>query len=322
MHNLKNEMKNILLFLTLSTCSNLFAQIDYANNTVQVKPLLEINEVYQYEIDDQNLSISVNDTVMNVKTRAQKFLHVLDKNQYAYKLELKNGKNNSTDPDEFYRDFINNSDGIKYQYTTNLSGEFLDLLNIEDIRKSFLAVTEKLGKQKKKSDSYKSNVKELENMINSESYIPYVFEQEIQALNFFNGYYLKLGEEYIGKAVQDNIFGFPISSTTKTYLKEIDKENETYTVISNQNLSKDDFEKLWEEMAYQMLSDKNLNLTQDQVKKEIKKYSETVELKVDYVSKYDKNSILIESNYQFLMNIGSKKTINQLNIKRTNYIKG
>lgn len=315
-------MKRFLLFVTLVACTQLSAQIDYENNTVQVKPNWEVNNVYQYEFDDQNLSISVNDTVMNVKSHALKYLHVLDKNQYAYKLELRNGKNVSTDPDEFYRDFINNSDGIKYQFTTNLSGEFLDLLNIDDIRKSFLAVTDKLGKQKRKSEDYKNNIKELENMINSESYIPYVFEQEIQVLNFFNGYYLKLGEEYVGKAVQDNIFGFPISSTTKTYLKEIDKENETFTVVSNQNLSKEDFEKLWEEMAYQMLSDKNLNLTQDQVKKEIKKYSETVELKVDYVSKYDKNSILIESNYQFLMNIGSKRTINHLNIRRINYSKG
>lgn len=80
--------------------------------------------------------------------------------------------------------------------------------------------------------------------------------------------------------------------------------------------SKDDFEKLWEEMAYYMLNDKNLQLTQDQIKKEIKKYSETIELKVGYVSKYDKNAILLESDYKFIMNIGSKKTINHLNIKR------
>lgn len=144
-------------------------------------------------------------------------------------------------------------------------------------------------------------------MIKSDSYIPYVFEQEIQVLNYFNGYYLVLGEEYIGKSVQNNIFGFPISSTTKTYLKDIDKENQTFTVVSKQNLSKEDFEKLWEEMAYYMLNDKNLELTQDQIKKEIKKYSETVELLVDYESKYDKNAVLIEADYRFVLNIGSKK---------------
>ena len=311
-------MKKFLLFATLLINANTFAQIDYENNAVQVKPNWELNKNYQYDFTDENLTISVNDTVMKVKNLAQKTLNVLDKNNFAYKLELINGKNQSTDPDEFYRDFINHSEGIKYQFTTNLSGEFLELLNIDQIRKSFLNVTDKLSKQKRKSDEYKANIDELDNMINSESYIPYVFEQEIQVLNFFNGYYLKLGEEYIGKSVQDNIFGFPISSTTTTYLKEIDKTNETFTVISNQNLSKDDFEKLWEEMAYYMLNDKNLKLSQDQIKKEIKKYSETVELHVDYVSKYDKNAILLESDYRFILNIGSKKTINQLNIKRSN----
>ncbi|RLZ11460.1 hypothetical protein [Faecalibacter macacae] len=311
-------MRNILLFVNAMLCSTLFGQIDYENNTVQVKPNWELKKIYQYEFADQNISISVNDTVMNVVNHSKKSLNILDKNNFAYKLELINGKNTSNDPDEFYRDFINNSSGIKYQFTTNLSGEFLELLNIGDIRKSFLKVTKDLADIKRKPKEYKDNIAELENMINSDSYIPYVFEQEIQVLNFFNGYYLKLGEEYIGKTVQDNIFGFPISSTTTTYLKEIDKKNETFTVISDQNLSKDDFEKLWEEMAYYMLNDKNLKLSQDQIKKEIKKYSETVELKVGYVSKYDKNSILLESDYRFIMNIGSKKTINHLNIKRTN----
>ena len=317
MRNLKTRMKNLLLFVTLFISINTYAQIDYENNAVQVKPNWEVNETYQYDFVDTNLTISVNDTVMKVKNNAQKYLSILDKNNYAYKLELRNGKNLSTDPDEFYRDFINNSEGIKYQFTTNLSGEFLELLNVEQIRKSFLNVTDKLAKQKKKSDEYRASIDDLQGMISSESYIPYVFEQEIQVLNFFNGYYLKNGEKYVGKSVQDNIFGFPISSTTTTYLKNIDKEKETFTIVSNQNLSKDDFEKLWEEMAYYMLNDKNLELSQDQIKKEIKKYSETVELRVDYESTYDKNAILLESDYRFLLNIGSKKTINLLNIKRS-----
>ena len=317
MRNLKSRMKNFLLFVTLFISVNNYAQIDYENNAVQVKPNWEVNETYQYDFVDTNLTISVNDTVMKVQNNAQKYLTVLDKNNYAYKLELKNGKNHSTDPDDFYRDFINNSEGIKYQFTTNLSGEFLELLNVEQIRKSFLNVTDKLAKQKRKSDEYRASIDDLQGMINSESYIPYVFEQEIQILNFFNGYYLKNGEKYVGKSIQDNIFGFPISSTTTTFLKNIDKEKETFTIVSNQNLSKDDFEKLWEEMAYYMLNDKNLQLSQDQIKKEIKKYSETVELRVDYESNYDKNAILLESDYRFLLNIGSKKTINLLNIKRS-----
>lgn len=309
-------MKKILLFVNILICSSVFAQIDYENNAVQVKPNWELKKIYNYNFSDRNISINVNDTVMNVVNNSKKTVQVLDKNNFAYKLELINGKNTSNDPDDFYRDFINNSDGIKYQFTTNLSGEFLELLNINDIRKSFLKVTDELYDKKRKVKGYKENIVSLENMINSETYIPYVFEQEIQVLNFFNGYYLKLGEEYIGKTLQDNIFGFPISSTTTTFLQEIDKKDETFTIVSDQNLSKDDFEKLWEEMAYYMLNDKNLQLTQDQIKKEIKKYSETIELKVGYVSKYDKNAILLESDYKFIMNIGSKKTINHLNIKR------
>jgi len=310
-------MKKFLLFVIISISTNVFGQIDYENNSVQVKPDWELNKVYEYDFNDRNISISVNDTILDIKNFSHKTLKILDKNNFAYKLELINGKNISSDPDDFYRDFINNSEGIKYEFTTNLSGEFLELLNMKNIEKSFLSVTEKLAKQKRKSEDYKRNISELDNMIKSDGYIPYVFEQEIQVLNYFNGYYLELGEEYVGKSVQNNIFGFPISSTTTTYLKDIDKENETFTVVSKQNLSKDDFEKLWEEMAYYMLNDKNLELTQDQIKREIKKYSETVELVVDYESKYNKNAILIEADYRFILNIGAKKTINHLNIKRT-----
>ena len=67
-----------------------------------------------------------------------------------------------------------------------------------------------------------------------------------------------------------------------------------------------------------MLNDAKLNLSQEQVKKEIKKYSETVELKVKYENTYDLNSILIKSEYLFSLNIGSKKTVNQLSIKLLN----
>jgi len=309
-------MKTFLLILNSFVCSSLFGQIDYENNTVQVKPNWELKKNYLYDFVDQNISLNVNDTTMHVVNKSQKTIQVLDKNPYAYKLKLTNGKNLTNDPDEFYRDFINNSQGINYEYTTNLSGEFLELLNVENIRVDFLNIIKGLSKQKRKSQEYKDNVIDLENMINSDSYIPYVFEQEIEILNYFNGYYLKLGEKYVGKAMQNNIFGFPISSTTTTYLKEINKQDETFTVVSDQNLSKDDFEKLWEEMATYMLSDKNIQLTQDQIQKEIKKYSETVELTVGFESKYDKNAILLESNYRFVMNIGAKKTINNLNIQR------
>lgn len=228
-------MKKILLFVNILICSSVFAQIDYENNAVQVKPNWELKKIYNYNFSDRNISINVNDTVMNVVNNSKKTVQVLDKNNFAYKLELINGKNTSNDPDDFYRDFINNSDGIKYQFTTNLSGEFLELLNINDIRKSFLKVTDELYDKKRKVKGYKENIVSLENMINSETYIPYVFEQEIQVLNFFNGYYLKLGEEYIGKTLQDNIFGFPISSTTTTFLQEIDKKDETFTIVSDQN---------------------------------------------------------------------------------------
>lgn len=80
-----------------------------------------------------------------------------------------------------------------------------------------------------------------EETIKSKTYVPYVFEQEVHVFNYFNGQYFRLGETYEGKSVQENIFGFPISSTN-TYLKDINKEKGTYTIASDQNLSKDDFE--------------------------------------------------------------------------------
>lgn len=146
-------MKNLLLFVIISLSTNSFGQIDFENNSVQVKPNWELNKTYQYDFNDRNISISVNDTILDSKNYSQKKLIILDKNNYAYKLELVNGRNVSTDPDEFYRDFINQSEGIKYQFTTNLSGEFLELLNVKNIEKSFLTVIEKLTKQKKRQKS-------------------------------------------------------------------------------------------------------------------------------------------------------------------------
>ncbi|WP_282628719.1 hypothetical protein [Empedobacter sedimenti] len=311
-------MRTSLFTLILMYSPVIFGQVNFDEKSVQVKPNLELNKIYKYSFTDRNFSISVNDTVSKIINQSEKTMELIDKNDFANKFEFVNGKNESNDPDDFYRDFINNSDGIKYQFTTNPSGEFLELLNTSEIEGSLLKITDKLGKQRKKSEEYKANITHIEDMIKSKTYVPYVFEQEVHVFNYFNGQYFRLGETYEGKSVQENIFGFPISSTTNTYLKEINQANGTYTVVSDQNLSKDDFEKLWEEMAYYMLNDAKLNLSQEQVKKEIKKYSETVQLKVSYKNTYDLNSILLKSDYFFSLNIGSKKTVNHLSINLLN----
>lgn len=307
-------MKKTFLIVNFLLGTSLFAQINFEDSSVQIKPSWELNKLYTYKFTDKNISISVNDTTMNITNNSSKSIKLIDKNNFAYKLELVNGKNTTNDPDEFYRDFINNSGGIKYQYTTNQSGEFLELLNADEVETSFLKITDALGKQKKKSKEYKDNIHQIEEMIKSKTYIPYVFDQEIQVVNYFNGHYLKLGETYLGKSVQENIFGFPISSTTTTYLKTIDPDKETFTVVSDQKLSTEDFEKLWEEMAYYMLNDTDLKADPRAGEAGNKKYSETVELKVAYESTYDKNAILLQSDYIFSLNIGSKKTVNHLAI--------
>ena len=311
-------MRTSLFTLILMYSPVVFGQVNFDEKSVQVKPNLELNKIYKYSFTDRNFSISVNDTVSKIINQSEKTMELIDKNDFSNKFEFVNGKNESNDPDDFYRDFINNSDGIKYQFTTNPSGEFLDLLNTAEIEGNLLKITDKLGKQRKKSEDYKANITHIEDMIKSKTYVPYVFEQEVHVFNYFNGQYFRLGETYEGKSVQENIFGFPISSTTNTYLEEINQAKGTYTIVSDQNLSKDDFEKLWEEMAYYMLNDAKLNLSQEQVKKEIKKYSETVQLKVSYKNTYKLNSILLKSDYIFSLNIGSKKTVNHLSINLLN----
>ena len=311
-------MRTSLFTLILMYSPVVFGQVNFEEKSVQVKPNLELNKIYKYSFTDRNFSISVNDTVSKIINQSEKTMELIDKNDFSNKFEFVNGKNESNDPDDFYRDFINNSDGIKYQFTTNPSGEFLDLLNSAEIEGNLLKITDKLGKQRKKSEDYKANITHIEDMIKSKTYVPYVFEQEVHVFNYFNGQYFRLGETYEGKSVQENIFGFPISSTTNTYLEEINQAKGTYTIVSDQNLSKDDFEKLWEEMAYYMLNDAKLNLSQEQVKKEIKKYSETVQLKVSYKNTYNLNSILLKSDYFFSLNIGSKKTVNHLSINLLN----
>ncbi len=311
-------MRTSLFTLILMYSPVVFGQVNFDEKSVQVKPNLELNKIYKYSFTDRNFSISVNDTVSKIINQSEKTMELIDKNDFSNKFEFVNGKNESNDPDDFYRDFINNSDGIKYQFTTNPSGEFLDLLNTAEIEGNLLKITDKLGKQRKKSEDYKANITHIEDMIKSKTYVPYVFEQEVHVFNYFNGQYFRLGETYEGKSVQENIFGFPISSTTNTYLEEINQAKGTYTIVSDQNLSKDDFEKLWEEMAYYMLNDAKLNLSQEQVKKEIKKYSETVQLKVSYKNTYNLNSILLKSDYFFSLNIGSKKTVNHLSINLLN----
>ena len=65
-------MKNLLLFVIISLSTNSFGQIDFENNSVQVKPNWELNKTYQYDFNDRNISISVNDTILDSKNYSQK----------------------------------------------------------------------------------------------------------------------------------------------------------------------------------------------------------------------------------------------------------
>ena len=129
--------KSIFTFFLLASPA-IFAQVNFEEKSVQVKPNLELNKIYNYSFTDRNFSITVNDTLSKIINQSQKSIELIDRNNFVNKYEFVNGKNESNDPDDFYRDFINNSDGIIYQFTTNPSGEFLDLLNTSQIEEDLL----------------------------------------------------------------------------------------------------------------------------------------------------------------------------------------
>ena len=295
--------------------NSLHAQINYDDNSVQVIPVWNVGDIFEYSFKNEDYVISINDTISKIYTNSKKKISVLDENQFVYKIQWENTDVQTNDPDVFYKEYMTNARKVKYQYATNKDGEFLELLNEISVRSELLDIANKMLKKNKKDAVYQSNVNGLFDMIKSDDYVNYAFSQEINNMFQFNGLYFQLGEKYVGKQIQDNFFGYPISSTTTTWLDQINKESETYTIATSQELSKEDFENLWKFMAQSMLDQSNINLTKEQVDREISKYSDTLELKVDNRNTYNKNSILINSQYKFSLNIGTRKTINLLEIQ-------
>lgn len=308
-------MKYIFIFLPLLFSNSLHAQINYDDNSVQVIPVWNVGDIFEYSFKNEDYVISINDTISKIYTNSKKKISVLDENQFVYKIQWENTDVQTNDPDVFYKEYMTNARKVKYQYATNKDGEFLELLNEISVRSELLDIANKMLKKNKKDAVYQSNVNGLFDMIKSDDYVNYAFSQEINNMFQFNGLYFQLGEKYVGKQIQDNFFGYPISSTTTTWLDQINKESETYTIATSQELSKEDFENLWKFMAQSMLDQSNINLTKEQVDREISKYSDTLELKVDNRNTYNKNSILINSQYKFSLNIGTRKTINLLEIQ-------
>ncbi len=304
-----------LLFFCSLGFQQLNAQINYEEQSVQVNPQWHVGDRFNYQFTDVDYVISINDTVSKVVTNSHKKFSVLDENPYVYKLRWENLAVSTNDPDPFYNDYMLNSKGINYDFATNKDGEFLELLNEDGVKNQLLTVAKNLKRKNRRDATYQGNVSGLEDMIRSQDYVSYTFSQEINNLLQFNGLYLKVGEKYQGKQIQENLFGFPISSTSTTWLEGIDPKTETYTIVTSQILSKEDFESLWQLMAKSMLEQSNVNLTHEQVEREIKKYSDTIELTIDYKNKYNKDSVLINSHYKFSLNIGTRKTVNQLEIE-------
>ena len=132
------------------------AQINYGENSVQVKPIWKVGETYQYKFIDTDYVISVNDTVSKIVSKSTKNINVLDENQFVYKLLWENKEVKTNDPDEFYNDYLTNSENLKYEYATNKEGEFLELLNEDEVKNQMLSVAKKL---KKKNPEIKKYVK-------------------------------------------------------------------------------------------------------------------------------------------------------------------
>ncbi|WP_068599127.1 hypothetical protein ACF3NR_01165 [Vaginella massiliensis] len=291
------------------------AQVNVQNQTVQIVPKWSVGNTYEYHFKNDDFIISINDTVSKVYTNSKKKMSVVDENQFVYKMQWEITDYQTNDPDEFYKDFLTNSKNVSYEFATNKDGEYLELLNETKVQTQLIDIVSKMKKKNKKNAVYQSNVDGLMEMISANEYVQYALSQELHNLLQYNGLFLQMGEKYVGKQVQDNFFGYPIASTTTTWLDSINEENLSYTIASTQELDKDDFENLWKFMAQNMLDQSNVKLTKEQVEREISKYSDTIELKVDNRSTYNKDSILVNSQYRFSLNIGTRKTINMLEIQ-------
>ncbi len=226
----------LLMFLFFFAANAVSAQINKADSTVQVIAYWSKGEKQIFDLEKTKYKVKGTDTTKTSVINCRVAVTVLDSTANSYTIEWKYLYCKSSENNELYQKLNDLSKDIKFIYKISELGEFVELINWEEIsafyRKVFKKIFNDIPSDKPEIEQL---LKNLEAKFCSREYIESAAIKDIQQFHFFHGIKVKLGEEITNKIpIPFPLTGSEIPTDLTLFLDEIIEEEDNYIIRCRQ----------------------------------------------------------------------------------------
>lgn len=252
-------IRNIVSLLFICFSINLFAQINEADSTVQVISYWDKNEKQTYLITSTSIKVENDvDTVENEMITYKVDVEVVDSTANSYTIKWTSydavieGIEN-----EIMKKAIEATSSSEVIFKITELGEFIEILNLEDIKKEYEKAFGVIKESFKDVEGMDLVINAIERSVMTDEIIRGSVGKLINQFHMFHGVKYKLGEEVNAVVKQSNMLGGePFDAHMTVLLDNIDVENDLYIMRMWQNVD----EKQLTDAVFQLLRNVNKEL--------------------------------------------------------------
>lgn len=242
-------IKNSLIVLCLLSGTLLNAQNVITDSSTTIIGYWDKGDVFNFNLSQKKESLKNNNIVSTERSGSKVRLTVAEAGTDFYIL---NWQYISIVPDEtqaidsFMLTLLKTTESIDFKYKTSELGEFIELINWEEVRNAGLKILDDLTEEEKKDKKFLSILAEIKKVFSTKESIEQLIARDVQLLhNVFGGEYI-LNKKIIAPAELPNFLGGnPFPAVLTLEMTKLNPVNKSCHINFNQVLNE---EKVTEEL--------------------------------------------------------------------------
>lgn len=296
-------MKRYILLFAFALSNLTLAQYSEKNNEAKVLPNWEKGDLFEYIQNEKEYQITDSDTIFKKNSTFDLNFEVLDKTKKEYQIKWTIKPDFSSFPIHLQNQ-LNENFGIQnFIYSTKMDGDFIELLNFDEIKLYNKNLVETIGNSIPNINDKQAFLTALEKVFGNEEVTAQLIVSKIKTFHLFYGHTIKKGTPLITTIESIN----PVTKNKITFLQNFELED------YNAN---DNVYTLYAETApeYKNLRDEAKNTLETIISKEAKEFDQIKEF--DFISKVfqvtHNSGILVYQLKRDFINVDKQEIIKEL----------
>lgn len=226
-------MKQLIILFALALSNLTFAQYSEKNNEVKVLPTWQKGDVFEYIQNEKEYQITENDTIFKKNSTFDLNMEIINKSKKDYTIQWTIKADFSTFPPQLQKQLYDNFGIQKFIYTVNRDGDFIELLNFDEIKTYNKNLVETIGNTiTNENDKIAFNTA-LEKVFGNEDVTAQLIVSKIKTFHLFYGHIIKKGTPLVTSFESVN----PVTKNKIKYLQNFELEgynsnDEVYTLYA------------------------------------------------------------------------------------------